>query len=61
MSTEIIYEDDQIDDDGDIYIMMKCLCVCLSAKVIFSEVNGAGVFFFLNFSLNLFFEDKKKM
>ena len=31
--------DDHCDneDDGDIYIMMKCLCVCLSRKMITSS------------------------
>ena len=33
--------DDDYDDGDDIYIMVKCVSVCVSAKVIFSEVNGA--------------------
>ena len=62
--TEVMYlsllsiNHDDDDDDDDIYVMVKCVSVCLSAKVIFSEVSGAGgVFseFVLKFSFELFF------
>ena len=36
------YGDDNVDDDsgGDIYIMMKCLFVCLYRKIITSFIEG---------------------
>ena len=36
------YGDDDVDDDsgGDIYIMMKCLFVCLYRKIITSFIEG---------------------
>ena len=37
------YDDDYDKDiNDDIYIMMQCLCVCLSQKIITSELSVGG-------------------
>ena len=53
-------DDNDGDDDDEIYIMMKCLSVCLSQKMI-TSLKGLSVFLFVMFHPHFFKSRKWKV